>query len=126
MAYVISPLQTVAVLHLLKFSRPWATVILMKMFLSLVIWDGKRPDISHKNYWSGGPLVILVVMDHQTSGRESSTGPLAVLLAMDHQTSGRESSTSPVAVLVVVDQWNWKGAFWWSTGSFSGHGPPDQ
>ena len=54
--YVISPLQAVAVLHLLKFSRPWATVILIKTFLSLVIWAGKRPDISHKNYWSGRPV----------------------------------------------------------------------
>ena len=71
-------------------------------------------------------LVALVVKDHWTSGRESSTCLLVVLVVMDHLTSGRESSTCSLVVSVVTDHpHQWKGEFYLFAGSFSGHEPPD-
>ena len=93
-----------------------------------------------------GPLAVLVVMDHrQSSARESYTGPLsvsmehrsnawesytrplAVLVVMDHRrSSARESSTGPLSVSVHGPPVQCKRKFYWSTGSFSGHGPLGQ
>ena len=77
--------------------------------------------------WSTGSFQELSWTTGPVHGRESYTGPLAVLVVMDHRrSSARESSTGPLSVSVHGPPVQCKRKFYWSTGSFSGHGPLGQ